>query len=217
MTDAGVYRVLPSTRAPDEYLLLDAETADPVYVAREGYEGPLAERVAALEPGNAVRATFDWSGERPRFATVERETETRFAFARGVSPTFEAALDCWREAERTGAAMNSRVTRSTDGDVNGVLYVFAEQAGERDLFAEFEDGVTPLEPLLDRIEGADPPYEVFVLDPDDDPFVIVYVALRRDGLLARTVRETYGLDSGRGTRGTGDRGSDGCHEGDGQA
>ncbi|MFC6836882.1 DUF6663 family protein [Halomarina ordinaria] len=195
MSDSAVYRVLRSTRADDEFLLLDTETADPVYVERAGYDDPLADRVAALEPGNTVRATFDWDGERPRFVALDRLTETHFSFARDVSPTFQAALDCWAEADRAGEAMNAHLTRNTDGDVNGVLYVFAEQAGERDLFAEFEDGLRPLDPLVARIEGADPPYDVFVLDPAADPFVVVYIALRRDGLLAETVRDTYSLDS----------------------
>lgn len=188
------YRVLDSTRAADEFLLLDPETADPTYVAREGYEGTLADRVAAVEAGNLVAAEIDWSGERPRFADCEVVERTRFAFARGVTNLFEAAVECWREAEYAGEAMNARLTRGTDGDVNGVCYVFADQPGSRDLFEEFRDGTKPLDPLLARVEGADPPYELFVLDPADHPFVVAYIALDRGGLLARTVRETYGLD-----------------------
>lgn len=189
MTDT--YRVLRSSRASDEFLLLDTETADPIYVINTGYEGALAEATAAMEPGNAVRATIDWSGERPRFSAAEIVNETVFAFAPDATNIFEAAIECWREAESAGESMNSRITRNTDRDVNGVLYVFAKQAGERDLFSEFRDGIKPIDPLFDPIDGSDPPYEVFVIDPREEPFVIIYIALEPNGTLARTMRETY--------------------------
>jgi len=35
-----------------------------------------------------------------------------------------------------------------------------------------------------------------VLRPADEPFVVVYVAFRRDGVLAETMRSTYGEGSG---------------------
>ena len=37
----------------------------------------------------------------------------------------------------------------------------------------------------------DGPREVFVLRPPDGAFVAVYIAFEKDGLLARTVRDTY--------------------------
>ena len=42
---------------------------------------------------------------------------------------------------------------------------------------------------------ADEPAEraVFVLNPADEPFVAVYIVFRKDGMLAQTVRDTYGL------------------------
>jgi hypothetical protein len=33
---------------------------------------------------------------------------------------------------------------------------------------------------------------VFVLRPADEPFLVVYVVFRRDGVLAETLRSTYG-------------------------
>lgn len=190
---ADTYRVLRSSRASDEYLLLDTETADPIYVITTGYEGALAETVSAMKPGNAVRATIDWSGERPRFSSAEIVTETVFSFARDATNIFEAATECWRETA-AGESMNSRITRNTERDVNGVLYVFAKQAGERDLFSEFRDGIKPIDPLLDTIDGSDPPYEVFGIDPRDEPFVIIYIVLEPNGTLARTMRDTYEFD-----------------------
>ena len=87
--------------------------------------------------------------------------------------------------------MNSQVTRDTDSDPNGVVYTFAEQAGERDLFGEFRDGIKPLEPLVARAaEAADPPFSVWVLDTPQ-PFVLVYIVLGPDGLLERTMCDTY--------------------------
>ena len=191
-TTAGIYRVLESTREPDELLLLDVESQDPTYVATAGYEGALAETVAAVEPGNRIDVTLSWDDGGPRFAELSIDTRTTIEFADGATDVFEVARETWKEARREGEAMNSRVTQDTDGETNGVVYTFAEQAGQRDLYEEFRDGVTPLEPLIDRLgEGSEPPYAVFVIRPAEHPFVLVALALDRDGLFAGTIRDTY--------------------------
>lgn len=221
VTTRGRFRVLDSPRKPAELLLIDVRTgggtaaaADavepdfeeayaPTYLTAEGYEGPLAATVGALRPGYLVEATLAWTDGTPRFADIDLERRTLVEFVDGVTGIFEAARGTWREAEAAGEAMNSRVTRSTDGDPNGVLYTFAEQRGARDLFGEFRSGVLPLEPLLKRVnrtddgsagdEGGRAPAEreVFVMRPADEPFVLVYIVLRKEGLLADTVRSTY--------------------------
>lgn len=187
-TTEGVYRVLASTReaderAGDEWLLLDVETGDPTYVPRGGLDAAA---------GNRVRATLVWPDGEPRVEESEVLTDTRFAFTRTREPLFQDAHACWRDAQEAGEAMASRVTHGTDGDPNGVVYAFADQPGSRDLYEEFRDGGKPLDPLLARLaESVDPPFEVFVVDHTDEPFVVVLLAFERDGLLAGTVRETY--------------------------
>lgn len=191
-TTSGTYRVLDSTRGPDELLLLDVDTQDPTYVTTAGYDGDLADRVGELEPGNRIDATLSWDDDAPRFADLAIDTRTTIEFVDGATDIFEVARETWTEARREGEAMNSRVLRSTDGEENGVVYTFAEQAGQRDLYGEFRDGVTPLEPLIDRLgEGVEPPYGAFVIRPAEHPFVLVALALDRDGLLAETMRDTY--------------------------
>jgi hypothetical protein len=193
-TTEGVFRVLESTRDREEWLLLDVGTADPTYVSREGYEGALGRDVDAVEPGNRVRAELEWDDGEPRFVALEVLERTRFAFTRTREGLFQDAIRAWNEAERAGEAMNARVTRGQDGTPNGVVYVFADQPGERDLFAEFRDGLKPVEPLLGRLAGAEraePPFEAFVIDNTDAPFLVVLLCAERDGLLASTVRETY--------------------------
>lgn len=191
-TTSGTYRVLSSTRGPDELLLLDIESQDPTYVTTASYEGDLGGRVAELRAGNRIEATLSWDDGAPRFADLAIDTRTTIEFVDGATDIFEVARETWKEARREGAAMNSRVTQDTDGEENGVVYTFAEQAGQRDLYGEFRDGVTPLEPLIDRLgEGAEPPYAVFVIRPAEHPFVLVALALDRDGLFAGTIRDTY--------------------------
>ena len=191
---SGVYRVLSSPRDREELLLLDVSSSDPTYVPSEGYEEPFRERVDDLEAGNRIEATIEWDPEgNPRLGDVEVLTRTRIEFIDGATGIFEAARETAEEAAMEGEAMNSQVTKSTDGEDNGVVYTFAKQTGERDLYEEFEEGITPLEPLIARLGegGADPPYDVFVIRPAEESFVIVYLALEREGLLARTVRDTY--------------------------
>jgi hypothetical protein len=191
---SGAYRVLSSPRDREELLLLDVSSTDPTYVPSEGYEEPFGERVDDLEAGNRIEATIEWDPEgNPRLGDVEVLTRTRIEFIDGATGIFEAARETAEEAAMEGEAMNSRVTKSTDGEDNGVVYTFAKQTGERDLYEEFEEGITPLEPLIARLGegGADPPYDVFVIRPAEESFVIVYLALEREGLLARTVRDTY--------------------------
>ena len=181
-----------------------------VTVAADGYEGDLADAVGELRPGYVVRAAIEWDGGDARFTSVDVERRTRYLFADGVTDLFEAARDAWREAHAAGDAMASRVTRDTDGEPNGALYVFADGGGEggspvrraatagrsaggSDLFGAFRDGTTPLDPLVERVneDAADGPREVFVLRPADGAFVVVYIAFEKGGLLARTVRDTY--------------------------
>ncbi|MFB6173709.1 MAG: DUF6663 family protein [Halobacteriales archaeon] len=199
-TTAGRFRVLDSPREPDELLLLDVEGYDPTYVPRTGH-GDLDGRVAALRPGYLVGATLAWDGGTPRVVELEVRKRTLFEFVDGVTGIFEAAREAWRAAAAEGAAMNSRVTRDTAGDPNGVVYVFAQQDGARDLFAEFADGARPLEPLIERVnESRDGDREVFVLRPADEPFLVVYIVFEKGGLLADTVRDTYGCPRPAGAR-----------------
>ena len=179
----GPFRVLPG-RDEGERLLLDVESADPVYAPRSS--------LSEVSIGNRIDGDLEWTGEEPRLEGVVVESATRFRFRRTDEPIFEAARSCFENARASGDAMNSRVTYDTDRNPNGVVYTFAAQPGNRDLLSEFRDGTKPLEPLLARAaESADPPFSVWILDPDN-PFVVVYIVLEPDGLLDRTVADTYG-------------------------
>lgn len=178
-----------------------AEAYEPVVVAADGYEGALAETVAELETGNRVAATLDWTGPdaTASFETLSVERRTRFRFADEVEGLFEAAHDAWEAARRDGDAMNARVTRDTDGEPNGSLYVFGDPAG-RDVFHEFRSGRRPIDPLVERVDEA---------------------AAARDGG-SETTSEEAAEDSGGESFGTGslasrlpradDESSDGSHE-----
>ena len=181
----GPFRLL-SGRTDDEWLLLDAESADPTYVPRESLPDDAVV-------GNRIDADISWDGDDPVVESASIETTTTVEFVRTEAVIFEAAQNCFEKARAEGEAMNSRVTYNTDNEANGVLYTFAEQAGSRDLFSEFRDGLKPLEPLIARAAQPDevePPFSVFVIDPEE-PFVVVYIVLNPDGLLDETVRDTY--------------------------
>lgn len=181
----GPFRVLPG-RSDDEWLLLDVESADPVYLPRSSLES------VTVSVGNRIDGDLTWHGEEPVLENVVVEEATEFRFYRTNEPIFEAATSCFETARASGDPMNARVTYDTDRNPNGVVYTFAAQPGSRDLFSEFENGTKPLEPLLARAaEDADPPFSVWVLDPDE-PFIVVYIVLDPDGQLDRTMRDTYG-------------------------
>ncbi|MFB6156036.1 MAG: DUF6663 family protein [Haloferacaceae archaeon] len=201
LTTSGRFRVLESPRAPSKLLLVDVAPEDPeapdayepTVVDAAGYGEPLASTVADLEPGNVAEATLAWDAGTARFTDLSVVRRSVVAFADDVTGVFEAATETWEAAVADGAGMNSRVTYDTDGEANGVLYVFAEQSGARDVFEEFRTGALPLEPLLARVNQNHDAgeREVFVMRPVDHPFVLVYIALRKGGLLAETVRDTY--------------------------
>jgi hypothetical protein len=183
LTD-GPFRVLPG-RTDEEWLLLDVDSADPTYVDRESLSG--------VEAGNRIDADIAWTDDEPTVESATVETETVFRFVRTDEPVFEAARDCFETARAEGEAMNSRVTYNTDNDPNGVVYTFAEQPGSRNLFSAFRDGAKPLEPLVDRTartDSVDPPFSVWILE-STEPFVLVYIVLDPDGLLEKTMRDTY--------------------------
>ena len=186
-TTSGTFRVLPG-REDGEWLFLDVASAGPTYLPKTGHD---ADGVADLEPGYRVDATVEWRDD-PVVVDLGVRDRTLFEFVDGADTVFEAAQETWRDALADNTGMNADVTYGTDGDANGVVYTFAEQGGERDLFAEFRDGVRPLDPLVARLaEGENPPFEVFVIRPAAEPFVIVYLTIEKEGLLANTVRDTY--------------------------
>ncbi|WP_266077332.1 DUF6663 family protein [Haladaptatus caseinilyticus] len=168
--------------------LLDQETYEPVVTANDDHDAPVAD----LHPGYRIDADLDWSTKEPTVRSLSVRRRTLYTFADHVEPVFEAAQRTWNEARTAGDSMNSRVTRNTDNDVNGVLYVFAEdELGG--LFGTFRDGSRPLDPLVDKVneQEGDDDRDVFVLRPANEEFVIVTIALQKGGQLAETLRETY--------------------------
>jgi hypothetical protein len=191
-TTTGEFRLLSDPRRGETVTLVDREEFEPTTVAADGYDGDLADRVAALRPGYVVSATLAWTDGDARFEDATVETPTLYTFREGVSGLFEDALDTMEEARREGLGVNSRVTYDADRRPNGAVYAFAEQPGERDVFAEFRSGARPLDPLLARAAEESPePHDVFVFRPATHQFVLVYVVLEKGSLLAGTVRDTY--------------------------
>ncbi|UPV75023.1 hypothetical protein M0R89_02900 [Halorussus limi] len=185
--DERRYRVLA---APEDgpVRLLDRQTFEPVVTAESGHDAPVAD----LRPGYLVDADLDWSSPDPTVRSLSVRRPTLYVFADDAEPMFDAARETWTEARTAGDSMNSRVTRNTDSEVNGVLYVFGEDP-TNGIFEAFRDGTRPVEPLVDRVneqEGS-APREVFVLRPEGGEFVVVTIALRKGGQFADTLRETY--------------------------
>ncbi|WP_336344673.1 DUF6663 family protein [Halalkalicoccus ordinarius] len=179
-TTSGRFRVLGDPHG--EWLLVDRETTDPIAVS--GGEG--------LEPGYLIEATVEWDDGDATLAEWKAVAETRIHFVGSVTNLFEVARDLCEDARLQGEAVLGKTTRSTDNEPNGAVYVFAEQSGARDLWEEFRTGAMPLEPLVERLSDHSPePYEIFVLDPVDEPFVVVYLVPDPDSMLAETVRDTY--------------------------
>jgi len=182
METTGEYRV--RSRAPDGTAVcvpLDDGEGEPIRVESDD-----------ITPGNRVELALSWEEGAATVEAADVLEDSRISYARGVTGLFEDALSAMDEARRERLGTNARTTYSTDGEPNGAVYVFADQPGERDLYAEFVEGVAPLEPLLDRLdEHEDCPHHVFVLDPAEHDFLVLYLVLRTDSVLARTVADTY--------------------------
>lgn len=185
VTTRSRYRVLGRPRRDEEYVFLDLDDEyEPVAVDAEATD---------LTAGWVVEATLAWEDGTARMTEYEVLDRTEYYFYDGVTGMFEAARRTWETTVERGEAMGSTVTHDTDGDPAGALYVFAEQRGARDLYDEMRTGTTPIEPLVERVEeerGGG--LAVFVLDPAEAPYVCVYIVFDRGGILARTVRDTYG-------------------------
>ncbi|WP_336036961.1 DUF6663 family protein [Halobacterium yunchengense] len=191
-TTESTYRVLGGAPERDDALLLvDRADYEPVRVAADGDDG-LADDVAALRPGYLVDATLAWDDGDARFAALDVRKRTLLTFADAVTGLFEAALETMEEAHQSGEGVTGRPTFSTDGEPNGAVYAFAEQPGERDVFDEIRRGALPIEPLVDRLDDhEDCEHELFVFRPLEHDFVVVYLVLQKDSVLADTVRDTY--------------------------
>ncbi|GAB7092608.1 hypothetical protein JCM18237_28790 [Halorubrum luteum] len=196
----------PTTETSEEFVIVElpsepvdpttpeaADVYDPIYVDVDEGES----RTAELSPGYVVDATLAWDDGTARFSALTVVRESRFRFADGVEGMFEAAVDAWEGIHAAGEAMGSVTTRSNDGDPNGALYLFADGPGS-DTFEAIRAGRIPIEPLVGRVnaERGDARREVFVLRPAAHAFVAVYVVFDPDGVLARTVRDTYDLGGG---------------------
>lgn len=183
-TTSGRFRVQGVD--PETVRLLDLDDYEPTTAVR-------GADLSALEPGYVIEGEIEWEDEEPHLVGAEVVRRTLFAYVDDATNLFEAAEDAWANARVTGDGMNSTVTRDTDGEENGVLYVFAARGATGDVYEEFVDGRRPLEPLVDRVHESEgiAPREVFVMRPANDPFVIVYICLDKGGLLADTMRDTY--------------------------
>ncbi|WP_257297817.1 DUF6663 family protein [Haloarchaeobius sp. FL176] len=194
-TTSGRFRALASPRSDEEWVFVslpepdedpDAHEYEPTFVAD-------SDALGDVVPGALVSATLDWEASPPTVSELAVERATRYRFVPETTNLFEAAQDAWAEAVTSGSGMNSTVLRDTDGEETGVCYVFGDSSGE--LFAGFERGTRPIEPLVLRVNRSRDDdgvaRSVFVLDPVGDPFVAVAVAFDREGLLARTMRDTY--------------------------
>ena len=205
-TTTGRFRVLD--RRPDGTILLvdlaeaskavdgDPEADLQPLAVEPPTDGDIAETVRELQPGYVVSASLAWDESEARFVDCTVDEATWIQYADGVSGLFEVAQETWYDAQTAGDAMNSRTTYSTGNEPNGVVYTFAKQTPPRDLFEEFRTGATPLEPLIQRVEAEredDGDRAVFVMNPVDEEFVLIYIVFRKDGMLAQTVRDTYGL------------------------
>lgn len=193
-TETGTYRVFDSDRGDGEWLLVETDSEEPVYVTKSGYDDSLRAAVDALHPGYLVTADLDWTGEpSPTFADVTVETRTLFEFVE-CEEIFEQAKEVFEEGRREQMPIASNVTYDTDGEENGALYTVAKQRDEKDVFADFATGRMTLEPMIRKLGdgGEEPPYEVFVIRPEKAPFVVVFLTLEKGGLLANTIRDEYG-------------------------
>ncbi|GAA0198932.1 DUF6663 family protein [Haladaptatus pallidirubidus] len=187
MEDGRSYRVL-ATPDEDTLRLFDRESHEQIVTATDGHDAPITD----LHPGYCIDAVLDWTSTEPTVRSLEIRQPTLYAFVDHIDPVFEAAQQVWQNARMAGDSMNSRVTRNTDNEVNGVLYVFAED-DVGNVFETFRDGSRPLDPLVDRVneQEGDDPREVFVLRPESEAFVVVTIALEKGGRFAETLRETY--------------------------
>ncbi|SDF91084.1 DUF6663 family protein [Halorientalis regularis] len=192
-TESGTFRVYGSDRDEGELSFVEQGTEQPTYVRTGGYDASLAEAVADLRPGHLVEATLDWSQEPAAITDLAVLHRTLLFVADDTPDIFERAKEAFQQARTEEMPIYPTQTFDTDGEPNGVLYVVARQAGERDLFAEFCDGRKTIEPMLGKVEagGVEPPYEVFCIRPATEPFFVIYIALDAGGLLAETLHDEY--------------------------
>lgn len=178
-------------------------TYEPIHavITEQSDENTPERPTETVRPGHVIDATVTWDESSAYITESAVHRRSRFQFADGVSGLFEAATSLWDKTRTAGDHMGSTATRSTDGEPNGALYVFADPPG-RDLYTELREGHIPVEPLITRVNARRGASEraVFVLHPTEGDFVVVYVVFDVNGVLAQTVRDTYELDGGLAER-----------------
>lgn len=138
--------------------------------------------VFADPPGRDVFDEFR-SGRRPLDPLVERVDEDDPAADDEAPPSGDGGGT--GDPTLGGLAARLEQVDGTEETSGGSEAHETADAGETSDGAETSDTGKPTSDTL-------PAREVFVLRPADGAFVVVYVVFRRDGLLAETVRDTYG-------------------------
>lgn len=147
-------------------------------------------------PGNVVEATIEWDHETARLLEYDRLRDDRLYAADGITNLFETAENAWERARAAGDPVVSEVTYGTDESPNGVVYVFADDAGPERVFDRLVAGQVPIEPLVARAEAPledDRPRGLYLLDPAMGEFAVFYIVFDDEGILAETIRSTYGV------------------------
>jgi len=91
----------------------------------------------------------------------------------------DAAADAGNVSDAGDAADGGDATDTTDATDAADDSDSEEATDEADDAAETADD--------------DPERAIFVMNPADEEFVLIYIVFKRDGMLAQTVRDTYGL------------------------
>lgn len=132
------------------------------------------------EPNGVVYVFAKQSPPRDLFEEFRSGATPIEPLIQQVDADHEAAADAAADASDAGDAADA----SDAGDASDT----ADAADDSDSEEATDEADDAAETADD-----DPERAVFVMNPADEEFVLIYIVFKRDGMLAQTVRDTYGL------------------------
>ena len=142
----------------------------------------------AQETWHDAKVAGDAMNSAVTYSTGKEPNGVVYVFAKQSPPR-----DLFEEF-RSGATPIEPLIQQVDADHEAAADAAADATDAADTDDDGDsEAATDEADDADETAADDPERAIFVMNPADEEFVLIYIVFKRDGMLAQTVRDTYGL------------------------
>ena len=142
----------------------------------------------AQETWHDAKVAGDAMNSAVTYSTGKEPNGVVYVFAKQSPPR-----DLFEEF-RSGATPIEPLIQQVDADHEAAADAAADATDAADTDDDGDsEAATDEADDADETAADDPERAIFVMNPADEEFVLIYIVFKKDGMLAQTVRDTYGL------------------------